>query len=232
MKGFTVYDMPIPERPRERLKAVGEESLSAAELLNVLLGRGSAGESVTVLSQKLLQKFGTVKNIAGASLEELCAIKGIGFAKACQLKAAFELGKRSEQAVVNKNSYLIDAPEKAIAILSPYLKNKKKEHIFILLVDTRKKLIQKSLISIGTLDASLIHPRDIFKEAISNFAAGFILAHNHPSGNPLPSKDDIAITRQLIAAAQFLDIAFLDHIIIGNPNHYSFKLNQSGLWPS
>lgn len=212
------------------MKNSGEESLSNQELLNVLLGRGSSGDSVMVLSQKLLNKFGTIQNIASASLEELRQIKGIGFAKACQLKAAFELGKRSDQTNSAQENYLIDTPEKAALALAPLLKNKKKEHIFLLLVDTRKKLIKKSLISIGTLDASLIHPRDIFKEVISGLAAGFILIHNHPSGDPSPSSADISLTKQLISAAKFLDINFLDHIIIGNPSYYSFKERNSNLF--
>lgn len=231
MKNFTIYSLPTSDRPRERLRAMGEESLSTLELLNILLGRGGAGESVLLLSQRLLQKFGNLQNIANASLEELCTIKGIGFAKASQIKAAFELGKRSKNAPSDaSHKIIIDAPLKATQFLSPQLHNQKKEHIIMLSLDTRKALIKKSLISIGTLDASIIHPRDIFKEAILNFAAGFILVHNHPSGNPDPSSDDIKITRQLIKAANFLDIAFLDHIIIGNPSYHSFREKQKELF--
>ncbi len=230
MHDFTIYDVPIPERPRERLKTVGKEALSAAELLTVLMGRGSAGTSVMTVTQRLLQKFGTLKNIGDASLEELCAIKGIGFAKACQLKAAFELGRRAEDGGDAAENLTIQRPAHAVEILFPHIKDKKKEHVFVLLLNVRKKLIKRSLISIGTLDASIIHPRDIFKEAISHFAAGFILAHNHPSGDPSPSKDDIALTEQFIAAAKFLDIAFLDHIVLGNPHYYSFKEKQEKMW--
>ncbi len=228
---FTIYDMPASERPRERLGEYGEEALSAAELLNVVLSRGSKGESVMLLSQRLLQKFGNLNNLANASLKELNSIKGIGFAKACQLKAAFELGKRaSSHNQENSRKLMIDAPQKAVELVALNFKNKKKENIFVLLLDTRKKLIKKTLISVGTLDASLIHPRDVFKEAISNFAAGFILLHNHPSGDPSPSPDDAELTKQLISASKFMDIAFLDHIIIGNPGYYSFRESQEDLF--
>lgn len=231
MKNFTIYSLPAADRPRERLRTMGEESLSTLELLNILLGRGGSGESVMLLSQRILQKFGNLQNIADAPLEELCAIKGIGFAKASQIKAAFELGKRARDASSHaSDKIIINTALKAAQLLSPQLHNKKKEHIIVLSLDTRKALIKKSLISIGTLDASIIHPRDIFKEAILDFAAGFILAHNHPSGNPEPSPDDRIITKQLNEAAKFLDIAFLDHIIIGNPSYYSFRENQKELF--
>lgn len=229
MEKFTIYSIPTKERPRERLKEHGEEALSVQELLNLVIGKGGAGESVMLLSQRLLQKFGNLKNLADASLEELCSIKGIGFAKACQLKAALELGKRAANSG-NQNILVIDGPQIAAEYISPYLKDKKKENIFLLLLDTKKKLIKKSLISVGTLNASLLHPREIFKEAVSNLAAGFILLHNHPSGDPAPSPDDVSLTKQLVAASKFMDIAFLDHIIIGGPDYYSFRENQKGLF--
>lgn len=230
MEKFTIYSIPAQERPRERLKEYGEGALSTQELLNIVLSRGSAGDSVMLLSQRLLQKFGNLKNLADASLEELNSIKGIGFAKACQLKAALELGKRAGNNSVDKSRLIINEPRKAVECVAPYLKNKKKENIFVLLLNARKKLIKKSLISLGTLDASLIHPRDIFKEAIANFAAGFILLHNHPSGDPSPSPDDTNLTKQLISAAKFMDISFLDHIVIGDPDYYSFREKQKRLF--
>jgi len=220
-KSFTIRDLPPSERPRERLQKFGAEALSAQELLALILGRGIAGESVMVTVQRLLSTFGNVKAISEASLEELSQVRGIGLAKATQIKATFELAKRSEVEVGEK--IFIKTAEDAVKLVKPKLKDKKKEYFLILSLDSRNNLIKISEISIGSLNANLVHPREIFKEAIQALANSIILIHNHPSGDAIPSKDDIDITKQLIDAGEIMGITILDHIVIGNQDYKSMK---------
>lgn len=221
MQGFTINDLPKSERPRERLQKFGVESLSAQELLALLLGSGIKGESVMVTAQRLLSSFGNIKNIAGASLEELSKIKGIGIAKASQLKAAFELAKRKDENYREQIS--IKSHRDVIKVVKQKLKDKKKEHFLILCLDTRNNLIKISNISTGTLDANLVHPREVFKEAIQSLSSSIILVHNHPSGNPEPSEADIDITKRIQETGKIVGIDVLDHIIIANDKSFSFK---------
>ncbi|MEW6618805.1 MAG: DNA repair protein RadC [bacterium] len=220
-KSFTIHDLPISERPRERLQKFGSEALSSQELLALILGRGIAGESVMVTAQRLLTTFGNVKAISEASLEELAKVRGIGQAKASQIKAAFELAKRSDEEVGERVS--IKSSEDVAKLVRPRLKDKKKEYFLILSLDTRNNLTKISEISIGSLNANLVHPREVFKEAIQSIANSVILVHNHPSGNPEPSEDDLEITKRLIEASKILGIEILDHIIIAKTGFYSFK---------
>jgi DNA repair protein RadC len=220
-KSFTLHDLPKSERPRERLQKFGAEALSAQELLALILGRGIPGESVMVTSQRLLSTFGNIKAISEASLEELAKVKGIGLAKASQIKAVFELAKRSEEEIGEKIS--IKSSEDVVKLIRPKLKNKKKEYFLLLSLDSRNNLIRVSDISIGTLNANLIHPREVFKEAIQSLAVSMILVHNHPSGDATPSENDIEITKQLIEASKIIDIIILDHIIISSRDYKSMK---------
>lgn len=220
-KGFTIHDLPKSERPRERLQMHGAEALSSQELLALILGRGVRGESVMVTSQRLLSAFGNVKNISQASLEELSAIKGMGTAKASQLKAAFELGRRKEED--NREQISVKSHQDVIKLVRQKLKDKKKEHFLILCLDTRNNLIKISNISTGTLDANLVHPREVFKEAIQSLSSSIILVHNHPSGNPEPSDADIDITKRILETGKAVGIDILDHIIIANNRSFSFK---------
>lgn len=224
-KSFTIRDLPFSERPRERLARLGAESLSVQEILALILGRGIKGESVMVTAQRLLSHFGSLKNIAEASLEELCEIKGIGFAKATQLKAAFELSKRAENSVGTAESkkMVIKAPEDVVGQVKNKLKGKKKEHFLTLLLNTRNQLIGIASISVGSLDASIVHPREVFKEALSASAASVIFVHNHPSGDPQPSQDDISLTKRLVEAGKIMGIDVLDHIIVCNQEYLSMK---------
>lgn len=220
-KGFTIHDLPKSERPRERLQMHGAEALSSQELLALILGRGVRGESVMVTSQRLLSAFGNVKNISQASLEELSAIKGMGTAKASQLKAAFELARRKEED--NREQISVKSHQDVIKLVRQKLKDKKKEHFLILCLDTRNNLIKISNISTGTLDANLVHPREVFKEAIQSLSSSIILVHNHPSGNPEPSDADIDITKRILETGKAVGIDILDHIIIANNRSFSFK---------
>ncbi len=220
-KSFTLHDLPTDERPRERLVKFGEQALSAQELLQLILGRGVAGESVTVTAQKLLSHFGSLQKLAEASIEELSSIKGIGLAKAAQIKAAFEIGRRlSTQTLPYKSKELTD-PEKVYKLIKSKLKNYHKEHFYIIALNSRNHSIAE--VSVGSLNASVVHPREVFAEAIKNKAASVIFAHNHPSGDPEPSEDDLEITKRLTEAGKILGIEVVDHIIVTKNNYFSFK---------
>jgi len=222
-KSFTIHDLPVSERPRERLQKFGAEALSASEILALILGRGIAGESVMTTVQRLLSQFGNLKGIAGASVEELSQVRGIGLAKAAQIKAAFELANRLEGYAEVGKKPLVKTPDDVAGLVRGRLKDKKKEHFLALLLDTRGQLIKVSEISVGSLDGSIVHPREVFKEAISASAASVIFVHNHPSGDPTPSEDDIKLTKRLAEAGEIMGIDVLDHIIIGDKEHLSLK---------
>ena len=219
---FTVRDLPKSERPRERLIKFGPEALSAQELLALVIGRGIPQKSVMNIAQELLARFGNIKSISQASITALSDIKGVGLAKAAQLKACFELGKRQDLEPELKN-YDIKNPQSVVKAIRASIKDKAKEHFKLILLDTRNKIIGISTISIGTLNASLVHPREIFKEAIIHNSASVVLAHNHPSGDPEPSEEDLTITKRLVESGKILGIEVIDHIIIGKTNFSSFK---------
>jgi len=222
-KSFTIHDLPVPERPRERLQQFGVEALSAQEILALIMGRGIAGESVMVTAQRLLSQFGSLKGIAGASVEELAKIKGIGVAKACQIKAAFELTNRLGSYTETGANPTIKTPEDVASLVQGRLSDKKKEYFLALLLDTRNQLIRAAEISIGSLDSSIVHPREVFKEAISASAASVIFVHNHPSGDPQASEDDVKLTKRLLEAGSIIGIEVLDHVIIGDRKYLSLK---------
>ena len=222
-KSFTIHDLPISERPRERLQKFGAEALSTQEILALILGRGIAGESVTVTAQRLLSQFGNLKGIAGASIEELAQVKGIGLAKASQIKAAFELANRLEGYPETDKKTIVKSPDEVVSLVRSRLKGKKKEHFLVLLLDTRSQLIKTSEISVGSLDTSVVHPREVFKEAISASAASVIFVHNHPSGDPQASEDDINLTKRLFEAGEIVGIDVLDHIIVCDKDYLSLK---------
>jgi len=213
-KQFTVNDLPPKERPRERLKSLGAEALSSTELLAIIMGRGVSGESVIVTAQRLLKKYGDLKGIASASVEELTGIRGIGPAKACQIRAAFEMAGRLASYSDGGGQPLVKTPEDVAGLAGSRLRDKKKEYFIALLLDTRSRLIKVAEISVGSLDASIVHPREAFKEAISVSAASLIFIHNHPSGDTTPSEDDLLLTGRLVAAGKVIGIDVLDHIIV------------------
>ena len=220
-KGFTLHDLPKEERPRERLVNLGEQTLSAQELLQLILGRGISGESVAVTAQKLLTHFGSLQKLAGASIEELSQIKGIGLAKAAQIKAVFEISRRVSTQIPAYKSKELNNPEKVYRLVKTRLKDYSKEHFYLIALDSRNWSINE--VSIGTLNANLVHPREVFTEAIKSKAASVILVHNHPSGDPQPSEDDLEITKRLVESGKILGIEVFDHVIVTKDGFYSFK---------
>jgi DNA repair protein RadC len=217
-----VKDWPRDERPRERLIKYGAESLSDAQLLAIILRTGGGGKGVLALAMQLLETFKGLRNIDGSSIADLSSVKGIGTAKIAQLKAAFALGKR----------LMSESPERDAAFSSshavhsyfaPRFKNAKKEVFLSLLLDTKNRLIKEVKVTEGTLTTSPIHPREAFKEAIRESAASVIFVHNHPSGDPEPSRDDLAVTERLKATGDIVGINVLDHVIVGDGKYVSLK---------
>ncbi len=215
-----VKDIMVNDRPRERLVNYGCSVMSNEELLAVIIGSGTNNMSVKELALNVLNKFDKINDLKIVSYDELIKIKGIGCAKACQILACIELGKRIYSKYENIKEIKVTS---ALEIYEyyKYLCVKKQEHFFCVYLDNKNKIISEKLLYIGTINESLIHPRDIFKEAYLNSAVSFICVHNHPSGEVTPSSNDIQFTNMLIETSNYLGIRLLDHIIIGN-GYYSF----------
>jgi DNA repair protein RadC len=207
-------DQPASERPRERLVARGPDALTHAELIAILLRTGLPGVNVVQVGQNLLQKFGSLNALALVPVDELRKIPGIGRDKAATLVAAFALARRMEQER-REESPVLDNPATVVDFLRESSRLKNVEAFQVVLLNTRKRLIRVEEISAGTLDMLLVHPREVFRPAISANAAGIILVHNHPSGDPTPSEADVRVTRDLIRAGQLLKIEVVDHVVIG-----------------
>ena len=207
-------DQPVSERPRERLVEHGADALSHAELIAILLRTGLKGANAVEIGRQLLQKFGTLQALARASVEDLRSVKGIGRDKAVTLMAAFALARKMAEEL-QRESPVLDNPENVVRLLRGNNLVKNVETLQVLLLNTRRRLIRVAEITEGTLDTILVHPREVFKAAITANAAAVVLAHNHPSGDPTPSEADIKVTRDLIRAGQLLKIDVLDHVIIG-----------------
>ena len=218
-------DIPVKERPRESLIKEGVEKLSNEELLSILIGNGTKGVSAKDLSLKVLDK---IKNIGNANLlnyRSLLEIKGLGVAKACSLLAAFELGKRVNIENNSLNSEVINNSSAVFNYFKNIFLNKKQEYFYCLYLDSKKHVISNKLLFMGTLNRSIVHPREVFKEAYLLSASSIICVHNHPSGNVEPSKDDIDITNQLSSIGYIMGIKLVDHLIIGSNTYYSFLEN-------
>jgi DNA repair protein RadC len=217
-----IRDWPENERPRERLLKYGAESLSEAQLLAIIIRTGGERKGVLALAMELLDTFEGLKNIDSASVTALSSVKGLGKAKIAQLKAAFELGKRL-MSEPTANNPVFSSSHLVYSHFAPRFKNAKKETFFCALLDTKNRLVREVKVSEGTLTNSLVHPREAFREAIRESAASVIFVHNHPSGDPVPSKDDIAVTERLKATGDIVGITVLDHVIIGDGVYVSLK---------
>ena len=214
----TIKDLPRVDRPREKLEKYGPEKLTNSELLAILLGSGQKGINVVELSKRILSKF-SGDGLSKADIKELKNTFGLGNAKACEIVACFELGRRLLQ---NKQSTLLLSPKDVWEELKD-IRDNKKEHFVIFFLDTRNQEIKREIISIGSLNANLVHPREVFEPAVRYSAAQIIVAHNHPSGDPSPSQEDSDITKQLVDAGKLLGIEVKDHIIVSKTNLFSFK---------
>jgi DNA repair protein RadC len=208
-----IRHLPAAARPRERLQQEGAKALSEAELVAILLRTGTRGRSAIAVAQELLRRV-PLSDLVSVPLEELAKTKGIGPAKAVQLKAAFELAKRLSRP---RERLVIADPSVAAGAVRDEMRDLDREEFRVLLLTTKTTLIRIADVSRGTLNASLVEPREVFKDAIAASAAGLILVHNHPSGDPTPSSEDIAITRRLVKAGELLGITVHDHVILGRP---------------
>ena len=219
-----VRDLPAEERPREKLIQRGAASLSDTELLAILLRTGTSSVSVLHLAEEVLTKYqdrGLV-SIMNISPQEIASVHGVGLAKAATIVAAVELGRRLSTRAAQKLEK-IEGPEDVARYASPLLRFEQKEHFLVMLLDVRNRVLAMPTISIGSLTASVAHPREIFREAIRYSAANMILIHNHPSGDPTPSREDIQITKQMMKAGEIMGIPVLDHIIIAGDGFLSLK---------
>lgn len=224
---YRISDFEEDERPRERLQIHGANSLKNEELLAILLRVGVKGENVIQLSQRLLTRFGGWTGLHRAHFDDLCSQHGMGRAKAAQLKAALEIGDRLRKDTPNERP-VIHSPEDAANLLLYDMSALEQEEMWVVLLDTRNKVISIDSLYRGSLNSSQIRLGELFKPAIRKNAAAFIVAHNHPSGDPSPSPDDIAVTRAIVQAGKLLDIDVLDHLVIGMNRWVSLKSRGLG----
>jgi len=215
-----IKDLPKVDRPREKLIAKGAENLKDSELLAILLRTGRAGKNVIEIASQILTKH-SKKRLLQMTYEDLLKIKGIDSAKATTLLAAFELSKRALE-VDDSNLPIISTPKDAVAQLTE-LRQNKREHFVALYLNARSQLVHKETISMGTLNANLVHPREVFEPALRYSAASIMIAHNHPSGDSKPSEDDLEITKRLAEAGKMMGVEVLDHVIVTKNNYFSFK---------
>lgn len=216
-----ILDMQKDERPRERLMRCGAHALGDSELLAIILRTGSRQENVINLAQRILSQY-NLRQLSQIDLAQLMSIHGIKESKAAQIAACFEIARRLES--FNEDAKpKINSPEDVYRLIYPNLRGQKKEMFIELCLDTKNQIIKEDTISIGSLNANVVHPREVFKTALAQSAAHIIVAHNHPSGDPTPSKEDIEITRKLVETGKIMGIDVLDHVIIGDGRHFSMK---------
>ncbi|AQQ55033.1 hypothetical protein B0X71_07205 [Planococcus lenghuensis] len=222
MMELMIRDVHIADRPRERLIRQGAMSLSNQELIAILLRTGTKDESVLQLANRVLLHVEKIHELKDATIEEMTAIKGIGEAKAVQLLAAVELGRRLAQQQTDEK-FTIRSPKDAADYLMADMTSLKQEHFVVLFLNIKNQIMHKQTIFVGSLNASIVHPREIFREAVRRSSASIICAHNHPSGNPTPSPEDIDVTKRLAEAGSIVGVELLDHVIIGDHQFTSLK---------
>lgn len=225
IKAVGIKNLPVAERPRERLLLVGAASLSLGELLSIIIGKGTPQKPVTELSNQILSKFGSLNNLAKVSISELVSIRGIGIASASRICASLEFGRRFSGGYTEKDKEYI-TPVSVYSLLKPYFLHKQKELFVVVSLDVRYKLIAVDIVSIGTVSESLIHAREVFKTAINRCASYIFISHNHPSGNVIPSTDDISITKRLVKTSYTIGIPILDHLIVSDSGYLSMKKEE------
>ena len=217
-----IKELPADERPRERLARAGEGALSTAELLAIILRTGVGGENALALASRLLARYNGLPGLARASFAELQAEKGPGTAKTAQLKTALELGRRLLLASP-EDRFIVRSPADVAQLLIAEMAHLEQEHFRALYLDTRNRLLGSDTLYVGSLNTSHIRVCEVFREAVKRNCAALIVAHNHPSGDPTPSPEDIEVTRQLVAAGNLLGIEVLDHLIVGQQRFVSLR---------
>ncbi len=227
-----IQDMPYDQRPREKLAALGPAALDNAELMALFIATGMKGRSAIEIGRELIAKYGSMAALGGLPVAELSKIKGLGLAKASKLAAAFELGTRVAREQLRDVS--LETPELIHNFFGPQLRHLSQEQVMVAVLDSRLRHVATTVVSVGTVNDSSAHPREILRPVITRGAYGFILIHNHPSGDPSPSRADELITRRIVEAAKLMQVCFLDHVIIGRPSpgraaYYSFR--EAGLVP-
>lgn len=222
VSAYTMRSVPPDERPRERMLRAGAGSLSNSELLAVILRTGTINESAVSLAQRLMTEAGGLRRLVEMNIDQLTALKGIGQAKALQVQACIELGKRLVR-TSQPDKVTIHSPQDVADLMMEELRYLQKEHFVCLFLNTKNHVIGQETLSIGSLNASIVHPREVFLAAIKRSSASIICVHNHPSGDPTPSPEDIQITRRLVEAGEIVGIEVLDHVIIGDLTSISLK---------
>lgn len=220
-----ITDWPLAERPREKLLQFGPASISDAELIAILLGQGTPQMNAVELAKMLLRAFGSLEALSNASLAELQQVKGIGQAKAVALMAAFQLYRNLQKEMAERDLIVFNDPQKVAKAYQPVLGHLKQETFYVVLLDKQLRRIRDFPVTRGTLDASLVSPREVFRPAVKFMAKGVLVLHNHPSGNVRPSQADVEVTKRLQKSGEILDIPLYDHLIITFDGYYSFKEN-------
>ncbi len=219
----SIRDIPLAERPRERLISKGPSSLSLIELLEIIISKGSNNTSVVDVAYEILSKFPQINKLKDANITDLTQIKGIGTTKACQLVATFELVNRLDSIKQNTSNGDLYSAKTLFKLLRPYYLRKNKEHLIVTSLDSRKKIIAIDVVSIGTINETIAHPREVFKVAIDRLATYVVIAHNHPSGDIEPSSDDLRLTRRLLDVSYTIGIPLIDHLILSDTDFISLK---------
>ncbi|MEO5916472.1 MAG: DNA repair protein RadC [Luteolibacter sp.] len=227
-----IQDMPYDQRPREKLAQLGPASLDNAELMALFISTGTKGQSAIDIGRNLIAKYGSMGALGGLPVAELSKVKGLGLAKASKLAAAFELGTRVAREQLREIP--LDTPELIHDFFGPQMRHLAQEQVVVAVLDTRLRHVGTTVVSVGTVNESNAHPREVLRPVITRGAYGFILIHNHPSGDPSPSRADELVTKRLVEAAALMQVKFLDHVIIGKPSpgrvaYYSFR--EAGLVP-
>lgn len=222
MYQYLIKDLPEDERPRERLERKGPKVLSNIELLAILIRTGSKQKSAINLAEEIVRKFPNLYTLRNITIDELMTIKGIGKAKAIQILAAIELGSRTSQYVLERGMQ-IRSPSDCAEFITEEVKTLEQEHFIGIYLDTKNRILAKKTLFIGSLNRSLVHPREVFKEALKHGCASIILVHNHPSNDVTPSPQDISITKRLIEIGELIGIEILDHLIVGANNYLSMR---------
>lgn len=222
---YKLKEVPKCERPRERLISFGVETLSNEELLAIVLKTGTKDVSVKELANNILIKIGNINKLSTIKYKTLLSIPGIGDAKACTILAITELAKRINNPIISLNNIVIKSADIAFEYFKNIFQDKKQEYFYVIYLDNKKRVIENKLLFIGTINQSIVHPREVFKEAFLLSASSLICIHNHPSGNVNPSREDIELTKRLFEISNIMGIILVDHLIIGNEHYFSFLEN-------